>query len=287
MSQKPAVDAKKQDRIKKIIKDRDEHIRRVLRSKSGTTIDAPAPTPVPEVYKPKDVFTILWAIGFVCVPLVLHFSMELGNPESVNLKGIISFLIIYTGLVVAGHAQLLGSRDIVKLSSAISCIVPVGLTFLLLFFVPGLTLPFDNTIGYFVVKYFKKPISDPMSKFESSMFTKDALKKFGEDVKVPFDWLLTTFNFTRKADLKEGLKSISRDSLSPKWSESVGSGTILDFYININTKDEVEYDKFVVDLWSMIETKHSTGHFLMIFMACVAGLAMSLGIVLNITPLKK
>jgi hypothetical protein len=282
------IDSKTQEQITNIIKKRDEEIRHALKGKGKGPVP-PFKLSKKDVDKSMNTFyTVVWVIFFLIGIVLMHSEMNLWKTDSIDqvyfLK-ILLFFIIYTGLVVLGNAQILklsftpGNTN--KLLGSITCVVPVMLTFLILYFFPGLTSPFDNTLGYFIAKHTAK--GDPMSKFKSSMFTENTLKALGDGVKIPFDWLLTTFNPTNKDEFKKALDSIPNKPVDIETAiASAGSGAITDFYIGIPERDGEDYSDFTKNLWSMIETKRSVGHLVTTVMACVAGLAMSIGISLNI-----
>jgi hypothetical protein len=189
---------------------------------------------------------------------------------------LVLFSIIYGAIAIGLHALLLSlTIDKNNVVTALSSLVPVIATLLLLRSYPEMTAPIDNTLGYSITNATTFSHKNPMSKFGSTLFPVETLNKLGENVRIPFDWLLTTFELNNIESILEKLKSKADVSTLPSQS-----GIVPDFYIDLNKGTE-EYDVFKKQLIDMIKAKHSVGHMVVTLIACTAGIAMSLAISMN------
>jgi hypothetical protein len=151
--------------------------------------------------------------------------------------------------------------DNVKNTSVLLALIPLVLARGLMISYPTLSKPFDNTIGYFWLSTFYTKQFEVMNSFESRLFPSDMLAEF--DNKIPFGWLLTTF------DLEHVEQSI--DQLKKQQSTVPGS-IVTDFYIN----EALDIDDVKYRLRELVEMKRVIGHCSAIFIACAFGLAFSI-----------
>jgi len=269
------VDPKKQKEIDKIITLRNTEIRNVL---NGRNRIMSKKDPVDRrSLLVKAIANVMPFLFFIAI-YILHGVLNLGNTTNTFFQysyRLFLFSILYVAIVVLIHTQLLNmsfsAKNVNRLLTALSSLAPVMATLLLLRVYPELTSPIDNTLGYWMTKSGNKGI-DPMTHFQSTIFPDSALKQFGEDVKISFDWLLTTFNMNNIESILDKLKS--KADISTLSSQT---GIVPDFYVNLD-KGTPEYDSFKERLIELIKAKHSVGHMVVTTIACAAGLAMSLGI---------
>lgn len=268
------VDSKKQKEIDRIITLRNTEIRNVLNGNKGIMKNKRGPLDIRSTFMKITIAFI--PLLFVGAIYILHGVLNLGNTTNTILQysyRLFLFSILYGAVAVLLHAQLLSvtlsTQNVSRLLTALSSLVPVIATLLLLRTYPSITSPIDNTLGYYMTK---GGGINPMTSFQSTIFPDSALKQFGEDVKISFDWLLTTFELNNIESILDKLKS--KADLSTLSSQT---GIVPDFYLNLE-KGTPEYDSFKERLIELIKAKHSFGHMLVTVIACAAGLAMSLGI---------
>ncbi len=268
------VDPKKQKEIDRIITLRNTEIRNVLKGNPGIMANKRGPLDVKSTFM-KTVIAFI-PLLFVGAIYIVHGVLKLGNTTDTTLQysyRLFLFSLLYGVIVVLLHAQLLSmslsNQNVSRLSTALSSLMPVMVTLLLLRTYPELTSPIDNTLGYWMTK---GGGTNPMTHFQSTIFPESTLKQFGEDVKISFDWLLTTFDMNNIESILDKLKS--KADISTLSSQT---GIVPDFYVNLD-KGTPEYDSFKERLIGLIKAKHSVGHMIVTVIACAAGLAMSLGI---------
>jgi hypothetical protein len=269
------VDTRKQKEIDSIITLRNKEIRNVLSGKPRITAAAktgPTSTSMKALVASAPIL-------FIGTIWVFHGVLSIGsttNTMSQYSYRLVLFSIIYGAIAIGLHALLLSlTVDKHNVVTALSSLVPVIATLLLLRSYPEMTAPIDNTLGYSITKATTSSDNNPMSKFGSTLFPIETLNKLGENVRIPFDWLLTTFELNNIESILEKLKSKVDVSNLPSQS-----GIVPDFYIDLN-KGTTEYDVFKKQLIDMIKAKHSAGHLIVTLIACTAGIAMSLAISMN------
>lgn len=268
------VDSKKQKEIDRIITLRNTEIRNVLNGTPRIGSNKKGMMNTNSTLIKSLIISIPFL--FVGVIYILHGVLNLGNTTNTILQysyRLFLFSLLYGAIAVMLHAQLLSvtlsTQNVSRLLTALSGLAPVISVLLLLRKYPGMTSPIDNTIGYYMTK---GGGINPMTHFQSTIFPDSALKQFGEDVKISFDWLLTTFELNNIDSILDKLKS--KADISTLSSQT---GIVPDFYVNLD-KGTPEYDSFKEQLIELIKAKHSFGHFIVTVIACGAGFAMSLGI---------
>jgi hypothetical protein len=271
------VESKKQKEIDQIIKLRNTEIRNVLNGNNRIMSNKKNPIDRRSILE-KAVATAMPFLFFAAI-YILHGVLNLGNTTNTFFQysyRLFLFSIIYGAIAMLINAQLLNmsfsAKNVSRLFTSLSSLAPVLVTLLLLRSYPELTSPIDNTLGYWMTKDGPNKGAHPMSYFESTIFPKSTLKQFGEDVRIPFDWLLTTFDLNNIESILDKLKS--KADISTLSSQT---GIVPDFYLNIE-KGTPDYESFKASLIDMIKAKHSVGHMVVTLIACAAGVAMSLGI---------
>ena len=276
---KKKINAKQQKEIDQIITLRNTEIRNVMNGN---------PRIIPYVSKKGEVvgfaryLNVFLFIGFVSVVFLLHNVLSLGDTTSGMFKYLFKlflFIVIYSVVVVFIHSLALDTsftkNNIGRLSISLSSLIPVIVTMIILRTAPELTSPIDNTMGYYVTrrdKYFEST----MYSFKSTIFPPVALRKLGENVRIPFDWLITTLDLNNIESILEKLQSkVDMNKLS------LQTGIVPDFYIDLD-KNSIDYTLFKNRLITLIKAKHEIGHFIVTLFACAAGVAMSLGIALTV-----
>ena len=269
---KNKVGTKKQKEIDNIITLRNKEIRNVLSGKPRITA-AVKTDPKSTLMKALVASAPILFIGTIWV---FHGVLSIGsttNTMSQYSYRLVLFSILYGAIAIGLHALLLSLKfDKNNVVTALSSLAPVLATLLLLRSYPEITAPIDNTLGYYLTKATTSSDKNPMSKFGSTLFPVETLNKLGENVIIPFDWLITTFELNNIESILEKLQSkVDVSTLSSK------SGIVPDFYIDLN-KGTPEYEEFKKQLTDMIKAKHSVGHLMVTLIACTAGIAMSLAI---------
>lgn len=280
------VDPAKQKKIDGIIELRNKEIRNVLSGKSNQdVISSKGKNVIQNAMSTtiKVLFILISIILFIGM-YVLHGILKISDTTNSMFKysfKLFLFLIPCSAIAVLLHMQLLNmavsTKNLGRASTALSGLAPVIATLLILRSYPEITAPIDNTIGYFITKATTSANDNPMTSFDSAIFPKDALKKFGDNVIIPFDWLLTTFDLNR-ARTDSILDSLEKTTDIK--SHVTKTGIVPDFYVNLS-KDTDEYLKFKSNLFDMIESKHSVGHFIVTMFSFIAGISMSLGMAIR------
>lgn len=274
------VDSKKQKEIDRIITLRNTEIRNVLNGTPRIGSNKKGIMDTKSIFLKSLIISIPFL--FVGAIYILHGVLNLSNTTNTIFQysyRLFLFTIVYAAIAVLLHVQLLSmslsTQNVSRLLTALSSLVPVMAVLLLLRTYPEMTSPIDNTLGYYMTKSSSAgsgSSDDPMYHFKSTLFPDSTLKQFGDNIRIPFDWLVTTFELNNIESILNKLKSkadISTLSSQP--------GIVPDFYVNLD-KGTPEYDLFKERLINLIKAKHSFGHFIVTVIACGAGLAMSLGI---------
>jgi len=178
----------------------------------------------------------------------------------------IMFAGVYIITAYSIHDKVFGGT--VTNLSVLLALIPLILARGLMVSYPTMSKPFDNTIGYFWLSTFYTKQFEVMNSFKSRLFPSGMLAEF--DNKIPFGWLLTTF------DVENVEKSV--DQLR-KTQDTLPGSIVTDFYIN----ETSDIDEVKSKLKELVEMKRLIGHCCGIFIASALGLAFSIA---QAVPLK-
>lgn len=263
MTKMSEVDIKNE--INRIIKQRQDDINRIL-SMVVTGENSKAKTKSLDYLTWIGICIGIW-IGYGLAALSVLFVLGYILYKSYKSTSIVK-LMVWVALLASYMVSVFYIHDIVfdghtnTFNMSIS-FIPIAITMLLLFINPNISMPLDNTIGYFCVT--RAPFIEGlevMKQFKSRLFPKeDMLDELGNEIS--FNWLLTTFDVKHIQDCVNQLKKDQEFNVT--------DGSILtDFYIDNPTEDVAE------KITDLVEMKRTFGRGASLLIASAFGLAGSI-----------
>jgi len=251
-----------QQEISNIIEKRRQEIEIQLTGKKSTNTISHAATEPLTIFIYYVLIPVVSIIAFIFLYILLHLY-DTTNIGTALIRWVIA-LGMYIALVAYIHSTISPTRTI-DLFKVLFAILPLFLIKILVWKLPDMSSPIDNTIGTFYLNNFDDAVS-LMNHFKYVPLSGEPFNtiKFPFE-RLSFDWLFESLNEDNIGDaLEEGQQSSAKEDL------------VTNFYIQtFDGEDIYGYDDFKNDLINMVKRKRYIGRMVYDFIAAAIGITTS------------